>query len=391
LSFGAAILGLAFLILIHEAGHFFAARGVGMRPRKFYIGFPPAVLKRTRGGVEYGIGAIPLGGYVKIPGMHRAAPGDLRGSLSPEEQEAHAAELDRLDAALERGDEDAARAVLPALEPDLGEHRMFQEVEGSLSPDAYWRQDTWKRVVVIAAGPLVNVAAALLFFMGVFMSTVPTSNVHGVVKGYPAAAAGIKAGDRILTIAGKPVSGSNLAKSISATDGRPFRIRIDRAGRPLTIGPVRARNDQGVYRIGIQIEAKTGLGASPITAGRKSAQLTWALTSGTVTGLGRLFFGQGTHQITSSVGIVRDTAAAYRQSLQDFFFFLGYISLALALLNLLPILPLDGGHIVMSILERVRGRAFSQLAYLRYSAIGLALFMFLLYLGLRNDLFSGGG
>ena len=120
MSFGAAILGLAFLILIHEAGHFFAARAVGMRPRKFYIGFPPAVIKRVRGGVEYGIGAIPLGGYVKIPGMHRAAPGDLRGSLKPEEQAAHAAELDRLDAALEADDEPAARAVLAELEPSLG-------------------------------------------------------------------------------------------------------------------------------------------------------------------------------------------------------------------------------------------------------------------------------
>ena len=88
---------------------------------------------------------------------------------------------------------------------------------------------------------------------------------------------------------------------------------------------------------------------------------------------------------------MRDTSDAYRQSLQDFLVFLGHISLALALLNLLPVLPLDGGHIVMSILERIRGRAFSQLAYLRYSAVGLALFVFLLYLGLRNDLFSGGG
>ena len=69
---------------------------------------------------------------------------------------------------------------------------------------------------------------------------------------------------------------------------------------------------------------------------------------------------------------------------------LGLISLAIALLNLLPVLPLDGGHIVMSILERVRGRAFSQLAYIRFSAVGVGLFMFLLYLGLRNDLFSGG-
>ena len=120
MSVAIAIFGLAVLILIHEAGHFFAARAVGMRPRKFYIGFPPALVKTTRGGVEYGIGAIPLGGYVKIPGMHRAAPGDLRASLKPEDQEALAPELDRLDAALESGDDEAARGLLPALEARLG-------------------------------------------------------------------------------------------------------------------------------------------------------------------------------------------------------------------------------------------------------------------------------
>src|SRR5204863_5647303 len=72
-----AILGLAFLILVHEAGHFFAAIAVGMRPRRFYVGFPPAIVKKKHKGVEYGLGAIPLGGYVKIPGMHRPAASDL--------------------------------------------------------------------------------------------------------------------------------------------------------------------------------------------------------------------------------------------------------------------------------------------------------------------------
>src|SRR2546430_17143972 len=74
-----AILGLGFLILIHEAGHFSVARAVGMRPRKFYVGFPPALLKTRRNGIEYGLGSIPLGGYVKIPGMHRPAPSDVDG------------------------------------------------------------------------------------------------------------------------------------------------------------------------------------------------------------------------------------------------------------------------------------------------------------------------
>src|SRR5207302_3834720 len=72
-----AILGLAFLVLIHEAGHFFVSLAVGMRPRRFYIGFPPAIAKVKRNGIEYGIGAIPLGGYVRIPGMHRPAAKDV--------------------------------------------------------------------------------------------------------------------------------------------------------------------------------------------------------------------------------------------------------------------------------------------------------------------------
>jgi len=76
-SFAIAIVGLGALVLVHEAGHFFAALALKMRPRKFYLGFPPAVLKTTRNGIEYGIGAIPLGGFVKIPGMHRPAASDV--------------------------------------------------------------------------------------------------------------------------------------------------------------------------------------------------------------------------------------------------------------------------------------------------------------------------
>src|SRR4051794_41953200 len=81
MSFLAAIVGLALLILIHEAGHFFAARAVGMKPRKFYIGFGQPLVKKVHNGVEYGIGAFPLGGYVKIPGMSRPEPGALAAGV----------------------------------------------------------------------------------------------------------------------------------------------------------------------------------------------------------------------------------------------------------------------------------------------------------------------
>ena len=83
-----AILGLGLLVLVHEAGHFFTARAVGMSPRRFYIGFPPPLASVERNGIEYGIGAIPLGGYVKIPGMHRPAPSDLDTFFGPAMDEA---------------------------------------------------------------------------------------------------------------------------------------------------------------------------------------------------------------------------------------------------------------------------------------------------------------
>ena len=112
------IVGLGFLILIHESGHFFTAVAVGMNPRKFYIGFPPAIVKARRRGIEYGIGAIPLGGYVKIPGMHRPAASDLE--LHFQRAIAEAPELvgplDRVRRALTHGNYDEARDILPELD-----------------------------------------------------------------------------------------------------------------------------------------------------------------------------------------------------------------------------------------------------------------------------------
>src|SRR5579862_3945896 len=93
-SFLAAIVGLTVLVLLHEAGHFFAARAVGMTPRKFYLGFGPPIVKRVHNGVEYGIGALPLGGYVKLPGMHRPSAADVRGTIPADEQRELEPQLD---------------------------------------------------------------------------------------------------------------------------------------------------------------------------------------------------------------------------------------------------------------------------------------------------------
>ncbi len=112
-----SVVGLGFLIFIHELGHFSASLALGMRPRKFYIGFPPAIVKRNHKGIEYGIGMVPLGGFVKIPGMHRPAPADVDQALGRAVEEAPELEssTDRLRRTLAAGDHEAAREALARL------------------------------------------------------------------------------------------------------------------------------------------------------------------------------------------------------------------------------------------------------------------------------------
>ena len=389
----AAIVGLALLILIHEAGHFFAARAVGMTPRKFYLGFGPPLVKVTRGKVEYGIGALPLGGYVKIPGMSRPSPGDLKATLPSEVREAHRGELARIDAAIARDDLDEARTELTALRPIIGESRYVQELAWSLEPDAYWRQATWRRLVAIGAGPGINLLFAFVLFTALFMlSTTRSTNVIARVEaGSPAAASGLHSGDRIVSVAGTPVKADDIAHAIRGTSGRPFRIVVNRNGKRVVIGPTQARLSDGVYRIGIAIEGRAGPGESAPVAAKDALSLSWAVTADTGRGLAHLVTGRDTNHVSSSVGIVKAQSEAWRQGLRDFLSVLGLISLALALMNLIPVLPLDGGHIVLALLEKVRGRTFAQSVYIRYSVVGLTLFAVLMYFGLRNDLFRSGG
>ncbi len=393
MSLTVAIVGLAFLVLIHEAGHFLAARAVGMRPRKFYLGFGPPLVKTVRGGVEYGIGAFPLGGYVKIPGMNKPSPGDLRRTLTPAQAADFEPQLDGLDEAIDRGDDEAARAWLDGMNAAIGTSRAYQELDGSLADDAYWRQKTWKRIFVIAAGPGTNILLAIVLFAALFMlaTTQATRTVQAVLPGKPAVAAGLRAGDQVLAVGGVNVTPDQIASHINATHGRPFKLVVLRGGKRVVIGPVRAQLEQGVYRIGFEIRGAEGPGESIPRALWSSLTLVGQVTTGTAQSIGDLAHGKNTRDISSAVGIVRVASNAFRQSVQDFLGVLGLISMALALINLLPVLPLDGGHIVMAILEKLRGRTFSQAAYLRYSAIGLSLFVLLMYLGLRNDLFGGGG
>jgi regulator of sigma E protease len=393
-----AIVGLGVLIFVHELGHFLASLSLGMRPRRFYIGFPPAIAKTTRGGVEYGIGAIPLGGFVKIPGMHRPAPADVDAAFGRalEEHPSLGGPVGRLRSALAEGDHDAARLALEALrgsvaELQLSEHaaraaeRGLDDIGDALGPDAYWRAATWKRVVAIAAGPGANILLALALFTVLFMTTAGkvVSTVDEVVADTPAAAMGLQAGDRIVSIGGQEVAADEISRAISGSSGKPIAVVVLRDGESITLGPASAENDEGAYRLGFRLR---GEGLSLPAALVESFRITGVVTKEIVKSIGRLVTGEGRKDIASPVGIVQGSSDAAKQGADSFIWVLGLISLSIALLNLLPLLPLDGGHIVFAVLEGVRGRAVGREVYERVSIVGIGLVVLLFFIGLTNDI-----
>lgn len=395
-----AIGGLAMLILIHEAGHFYTALATGMRPRRFFVGLPPALVSVKRNDIEYGIGAIPFGGYVKIPGMHRPSPSDvdLYFGLALREEPSLVPQIEALKRHLATGDHDASRTALRQLEVAIGEveeltpqarkaaKRGFVEVADGLGPDAYWRQRTWKRVAVIFAGPGTNLVFAIVLFSVLFMvgNGVATTRVATVLPKHPAAAAGLEPGDRIVAIDGKTVDEPRQIPSrIADSKGKPLRIAVVRGDRLVVIGPVEPKKDGDAYRLGFVLE---GRGLSLPGAVWESVKLTGVITRETAKSFARLAHGGGRKDIAGPVGIVQTSSNALDQSVQNYLWILGLISLSLALLNLLPLLPLDGGHIAFSLVEGIRGRAIRREIYERASAIGIALVLLLLFVGLSSDI-----
>ena len=398
-----AILGLALLILIHEAGHFFTARGVGMRPRKFYVGFPPALLKTNRNGIEYGLGAIPFGGYVKIPGMHRPAPSDLDVHFGPAlyEEPRLLGDVERAKRLVAQGAFEEARQALATLEQALSHaslsgkarraaDRGLIELDDALGPDAYWRQRTWKRLAVIAAGPGANLVLAVVLLAVVYMLGIPSDasrKVGDVIPASPAAAAGLQADDRIIGVNRIPATDfTDVRDAIRNSNGKVLVLSVLRDGQYRELKPVRPTKTDGVYTLGFHPAAVRYRHYDPVHAFALAAEDTWLVTKAMGTWLGHIASGSGRKDVSTPVGIVQQSSKAVQLGWREYFQVLAIISLSLALLNLLPLLPLDGGHMAFSIVEGVRGRAVGRAVYERVSAVGIALVLLLFFVGLSNDI-----
>jgi regulator of sigma E protease len=354
MSWLTVFLGFCFLIVIHEAGHFVAAKAVGMRVERFFLFFGPTIWSFKRGETEYGIKSIPLGGYVKITGMN------------PEE-----------------------------------------EVPPEHEENAYFRKPVWKRIVVVAAGPAVNIALAFAILFGVYSLSssieTETQSVGGVVKRSPAAGI-LKHGDKIVAVdhsyyrnlnvadrtdkfreeigshqcAGKPTNGC-LAKT-------PVALTVEREGKTL-IFSIRPRYDarEGQTLVGFHF-AGTPTDLSPSEAVDLASDRIVEVVSGTAHVITHLLESEQRKQVSGVVGISDVGHQVVEKGLERSLLLLALVSLSLGLINLLPILPLDGGHIFWALVEKLRGRPVSLRVMERATVIGFALVLMLMLIGLSNDI-----
>ena len=395
MNWAIVIVGLVLIVVVHELGHFTMALAVGIRPRSFYIGFPPALVKVRRKGIEYGIGAIPLGGLVRIPGMHRVAGSDVTAFMAPamREEPGLSPAVHRVRRLVDAEDYAGARAALPELGSEVeaatltpqarrSADRALRELDEGTGTDAYWRQPAYKRILVIAAGPAANILCAIVIFFAVYATGAPSGNastkVGEVDSGMPAAIAGLRPGDRVVAVDGKETpTFDRISQLIRGSHGRPITVTVDRGGRTLTLGPERTVREGGRWIWGF-VPSATLAKYSVAHSARLAVADCWHVVTGTAGALTSVFQGKPKGQLTSTVGIVRISAAALKVSFNWYLQIVGLVSLSVALLNLLPLLPLDGGHILFTMIETIRRRALAREVYERVSVIGFALIMLLM-------------
>ena len=350
----AAIILLGLLIFVHELGHFLLARRYGIGVEKFSLGFGPKLFGRRRGETEYLISVIPLGGYVKLVG------------------------------------EDSKEAVADPTK-------------------SFALRPVRERLGVILAGPAFNLFFAVFIFWVVYMAGVPVlrPTVGEVVPGSPAALAGFQPQDSVIAIDGRPIEEwDELVSRVQASQGRPLQMTVLREGKTieLRVTPAlqKARNlfDEetdrpmiGIKNVGTDFFLRH---SDPLTSLGKGLYQSGFIIYLTALSVWKILWGDlPAKSVGGPILIVQMAGQQFRLGVLNYAFFAALISINLAILNLLPIPVLDGGHIFFLFLEALIGRPISMRKREIAQHVGLFFLILLMIFAFYNDVmrifFPAGG
>ncbi len=323
------IFGIVAMVMIHEAGHFVAAKATGMKATEFFFGFGPKLWSVQKGETEYGIKAIPLGGYVRIVGMN-----------------------------------------------------LYEEVDAEDEGRTYREKPFWQKTVVVLAGVASHFVMAYLLFYLVLVATgydvISDANVVGSVEPTlvgtdtptPAAEAGLREGDVVIALDGVATAtwGELVDEIAAAGPGETVTLAVERDGALLAVVVTLAENprDETLGYLGVGREVvreRVGVLAGVAEAGAEvgdavvaSAEGMWKLFSGLGDLVGSIVGGENVAdevRPASPIGIYNLAAG---ESIPFALRLLGLVNIFVALFNVIPIYPLDGGHFAVAAYERIKGR-----------------------------------
>lgn len=324
----AIIVGLFAMIMLHEAGHMIMAKRAGMKVTEFFVGFGPRLWSFRSGETEYGVKAIPLGGYVRIIGMSN-----------------------------------------------------LEEIDPEDEPRAYRNASTANKLKTILAGVTVNLILAFVLFFAVIVGAgemKPSTGVERLTPDSPAVAAGIRPGDKIVAIDDEPIrTWDDLGAAVRPNGGQQLDVVVERNGETLTV-PVTPENIGGEGKLGVYaaFDRKT---YGPITAIPRTFGVMWESTAANGAALGKIFSPSGVERYGKTVGnpdakgaipaeerprsifgIVADGGDIVGGNVWILLLLLGTINLFLALINLIPLPPFDGGHAAVAIYESIASKVKGQ-------------------------------